>query len=659
MNRQQSFKQAKQALNHLWQRLPAKVLAVLMAAMLIGGNAGCSRSGEGPSLAAFNPQRSRLAEVSPPFTIQTLKQSFEANQPQVEILSPKLGQVFEATNVVVKLRVKDLALYKDEDLGLGPYLQLLLDNQPSHQIYDASQPLTLENLTPGTHTIRAFAVQPWHESFKNEGAFAQTTFHIFTKTPENNPDPSQPLLTYNYPQGTYGAEPVLLDFFLTNAPLHLVAREDSQDAIPDWQVRCTINGESFTFDRWEPIYLKGLKPGTSWVKLELLDEKGQPLPNVFNQSVQLVTYEPGGSDTLAQLTRGELTADAARKIVDPNYLPPVVVPEPEPEPIELQTEPEPEPNLPPDLPPDLTKELPPAAIPPEIIAPTRIEPIQELPTELEPPAPLEDLKPPALTPLKLQPSPEAAPPKAPLKLSPSPVLSPSISEPPAAPEFDRAAIQAEFKAMQNKLNQVLQPNVPTDLRPVAPLPNAARTKLDATPITPRRDFSLPKFAKPEPAQVTQPSVTQSIPQPVLVPPKLVDQQPLPEVSPLPSSSDSSPTLLTPFAELTRETAPSDSTKPRMLDALDRVKSFFEGLRKRPTEEGIPLFASPKPDSSLSPTNLSPGLSPSPSPSNVAPEDATIIDSLMEALPDSLRRPLMEELVNGTSGTPIASPASPN
>jgi hypothetical protein len=97
----------------------------------------------------------------------------------------------------------------------------------------------------------------------------------------------------------------------------------------------------------------------------------------------------------------------------------------------------------------------------------------------------------------------------------------------------------------------------------------------------------------------------------------------------------------------------------MLDALDRVKSFFEGLRKRPTEKGIPLFASPKPDSSLSPTNLSPSLSPSPSPSNVAPEDATIIDSLMEDLPDCLSRPLMEELVNGTSGTPIASPASPN
>jgi len=33
----------------------------------------------------------------------------------------------------------------------------------------------------------------------------------FTKTPDNNPD-AEPLLTYSRPKGSYGAEPILLDF---------------------------------------------------------------------------------------------------------------------------------------------------------------------------------------------------------------------------------------------------------------------------------------------------------------------------------------------------------------------------------------------------------------------------------------------------------------
>ena len=541
----------KQALNHLWQRLPAGALAVLMAVTLVWGSAGCSRSEVGTGVAVgFKPQRGRLAEVSPPFTIQTLKQSFEANQPQVEILGVKSGQVLDKTQVELKLRVKDLDLYKDEDLGLGPYLQVLLDNQPYGQVYDASQPLKLENLTPGTHTVRAFAVHPWHESFKNDGAFAQLTFHVFTKTPENNPDASQPLLTYNYPQGSYGAEPVLLDFFLTNAPLHLVARENAKDDIPDWQIRCTINGESFTFDRWEPIYLKGLKPGTNWVQLELIDEKGEPLPNAFNNTVQLVTYEPGGTDTLALLTRGELTAEAARKIVDPSYVPPVVVPEPV-EPEIKASEPEA------ILEPDLTEELTPEAIPPEVNAPAQIkpiqEPIQEQPVELEAPAP-------------------------------------TAPEPAAEPEVLPEPVKTQFEAMQEKLNQVLQPDTPE------PLPADSVTDLDAAP---------PKL------------------------PESIEPQPL-----LPESSEPS---LDPFAGLSRDAAKPAPSKPDMFGALDQVKGFFEGLRKRPTEERTPLF--------------SPLLKPNSGRSDVAPEDATIIDTLMESLPESLRKPLME--------TPTPSPASPD
>jgi len=261
-----------------------------------------------------------IIEVSPPEVIQQLRPALEKYQPQVSIISPQMDAVLEDNTISVQLRVEDLPLFKDSGLGMGPHLHVILDNQPYQAVYDLSQPLTFPDLSAGTHTVRVFASRPWHESFKNEGAYAQTTFHIFTKTQDNSPSSTLPLLTYSRPTGSYGAEPVMLDFYLTNAPLHLVAQESSRDNISDWKIRCTVDGTSFTIDRWQPIYLKGLKPGKNWVKLEFLDEQGNPVQNAFNNTARLITYEPGGQDTLSKLVRGELKAVDARFIVAPDYV---------------------------------------------------------------------------------------------------------------------------------------------------------------------------------------------------------------------------------------------------------------------------------------------------------------------------------------------------
>jgi hypothetical protein len=261
----------------------------------------------------------KISEVSPPEVIQQLREVLDRYQPQMAIVEPRSNQVLEDNTVSVKLQVKDLPIFKDAKLGLGPHVHLFLDDQPYQAVYDVSQPVVLKDLTPGTHTLRAFASRPWHESFKNEGAYAQTTFHVFTKTPNHNPDPAQPLLTYSRPQGSYGAEPIMLDFYLTNAPLHFVAQEDKNDEVEDWRIRVTINGSSFVLDRWQPIYLKGFEPGKNWVQLEYIDENGNSIQNVYNNIARLFTYEPGGSDTLSKLVRGDLPFDAARSIVDPNY----------------------------------------------------------------------------------------------------------------------------------------------------------------------------------------------------------------------------------------------------------------------------------------------------------------------------------------------------
>ena len=295
-----------------------------IAAMLVVVMAGCGDRASNSS--GFNsPGTSRtqvagtISEVSPPEVIQQLRQKLEIYQPQVSIISPQADAVLPDTTVEVRFQVKDLPIFQNPDLGLGPHLHVLLDNRTYQAVYDLSQPLIFKDLLPGTHTLRAFASRPWHESFKNEGAYAQTTFHVLAKTGENQPDPAQPLLTYSRPQGSYGAEPIMLDFYLTNAPLHLVAQANSQDEIADWRVRATVNGESFVLDQWQSIYLKGFKPGKNLVSLEFLDEQGNPVQNTFNNTARLIIYEPQGKDTLSKLLRGEISATDALGIIDPNY----------------------------------------------------------------------------------------------------------------------------------------------------------------------------------------------------------------------------------------------------------------------------------------------------------------------------------------------------
>ena len=323
----------------------------------------------------------KIAEVPTPSLIQELGKIFDRYQPQVTILSPQNDRVFEGTTVKVELQVQDLPIFKNEELKMGPHLNFFVDNQPYRAIYSTNEPIVLENLAPGTHTIRVFASRPWHESFKNEGAYAQTTFHILTPTDDNNPDPNLPLLTYSRPQGTYGAEPIMLDFYLTNAPLHLVAQSDPKDEIADWRIRVTVNGETFLMDTWQPIYLKGFEQGENWVQLEFIDENGNTVKNAFNNTVRVINYHRRQKDTLAQLVTDKLSLDQAMAIVEPNY-------RFEETPAETQ---ERKPKA--ETPAPIQEREPKAETP---------APIQEREPKAETPAPIQEKEPKAETPAKTQ-----------------------------------------------------------------------------------------------------------------------------------------------------------------------------------------------------------------------------------------------------------------
>ena len=360
----------------------SKGLWIVLVAIALLSTVSCTRGNATTILSA--PRRAviqtgDIAEVSPPEVIQTLQREMEIYQPQVTIVSPEADAVLQDDKVEVSLQVRDLALFKNSKLELGPHLHVIVDNQPYIAVYDTTKPLTLPDLEPGTHTLQVFAARPWHESFKNAGAYTQTSFHVFTKTQKNNPDPALPLLTYSRPKGTYGAEPILLDFYLTNAPLRLSTTENN---LADWRIRCTINEQSFVLDSWQSVYLKGFKPGKNWVKLEFIDGQGNTVENVFNSTIRTIAYEPGSRDTLSRLVTGELSADAARGIVKQNYsvtVPlPTTIETPIPEPLPIPTE------IPTLEPLPTTIETP---IPEPLPIPTEIPTLEPLSTTTETPIP--------------------------------------------------------------------------------------------------------------------------------------------------------------------------------------------------------------------------------------------------------------------------------
>ncbi|MEH2280687.1 MAG: hypothetical protein V7K90_04985 [Nostoc sp.] len=495
------------------------------------------------------PQISRISkqfsEVSPPSVIQDLRTILEVYQPQVTILTPQPDEVFQDNKVTASFQVKDLPIFKDPQLQLGPHLHVILDNQPYIPIYDLNQPLVLPDLSPGTHTLRVFASRPWHESFKNEGAYAQTTFHVFTKTDDNNPDPKLPLLTYSRPQSSYGAEPILLDFYLTNAPLHLVGKENANNEFSDWRIRSTINGESFIFDRWQAVYLKGFRPGKNWVKLEFLDNQGNAVKNAFNTTVRLIDYQPKGKDTLSKIVRGELTAAEVRSIVDPNYrLAPKPTPTPSVEKVEKT----------PQIQPKVEKQPVPETEVPKESKTQPEQPKLEVPTAVPSPS---------LSPITPEPQPE---------VTPTPESTPLPEK--ITPQSTKSRFGGFFNRGAGK--------VPTPEAPVAPSPSLPPT-LPEIIESPEPEIITPT---PEP----QPEVTptpESTPLPEKVAPqptksrfggffnRLTGKTPTPQVTIVPSPSlpptlpeiieSPAPETITPTPESTplSKTISPDSEKPEL------------------------------------------------------------------------------------------------
>ena len=540
--------------------LVTRLVGSCLALTIMLGIASCEQQIQATSVGSAVENNSMvvtngpLSEVNIPASIARLAPSLDKFQPQVSILSPKPDQTLTDDRVTVKLAVKDLPIFKQPELGLGNHLHVILDKQTYQGVYDLSQPLVFKNLAAGTHSLRVFASRPWHESFKNTGAYAQVSFNVLTKTAENNPDPNQPLLTYSRPTGTYGAEPIMLDYYLTNAPSAVT--QGDQNSVPNWRIRATVNDQRFILDRWNPVYLQGFKIGKNWVRLELVNDLGTPIPNVYNDSVSIVTYDPQTKDTLAKLIRGEFEPNLEHSLVDPSYvvIEPVPIPTPAIAPVPLST-PTPAPALTPI----------PAPIPvPVIIAPAPVvkpspEPVVVAPIPVATPVPSPILQTPAI----IAPSPVEAP---------QPILKPMV--PPAPIPAPVMSNPAPVKEIQPPIPVAKAPPVET------PAPKLVKT----APIVPTPQPT--PAATPEPTPVV-------VPMPTAVPEVIVKNdpalaEPLCEGRRFTNGTRIDPSELTPLAQ--------PQPKPQQNEQQKEPSMIVEGASTRSNQIDSPQ--QPLPDNSL-------------------------------------------------------------
>jgi hypothetical protein len=305
-------------------------LTILSGLILIGAACGPANQNANTTAttAATPPGEQKLTQSPrPPMIEQAMKDRGEQDQakPALRIITPPNNATINGSTVEVKLELSgDLKGYmphKDPATQKGNHIHVILDNQPYEAYYEINQqPFELRNVAEGKHTLRVFPSRPWHESYKNDGAFQMVEFTVkgggdaskptttnsgekmaspanssptpakegkdYSPSQGGSVDRTKPLLTYSRPKGEYkgaDADPIMIDFWLLNAKL--------QGEGGDYRVRYSVDGGEAKFiDKWEPIWLSGWINGKHSVKLELVDKDGNVVDNGgYNSTTREIT----------------------------------------------------------------------------------------------------------------------------------------------------------------------------------------------------------------------------------------------------------------------------------------------------------------------------------------------------------------------------------
>jgi hypothetical protein len=240
------------------------------------GNANSANSNSGTTPSSGRPaDATPMGQAAPGYY-----QAGPTGNVSMRFTAPADGATTETNSVAPAFTITNYPIYKDAERNKGQHIHVILDNEPYEADYDPTKPFSPENgkfnnLSPGTHTLRAFPSREWHESIKQtEGVFDMVVFNVGKPT-VTNVDKKAPLLTYSRPKGEnrYKDDPrgLMLDFYVSNANI----------GINDYKVKYTINGKDpRILTSWQPVWWKWeeLAPGDYTILLELLDKSNKPVP---------------------------------------------------------------------------------------------------------------------------------------------------------------------------------------------------------------------------------------------------------------------------------------------------------------------------------------------------------------------------------------------
>jgi len=263
-----------------------KILIGLLTTLLLSPLSGAEFAPTKP-----NPTDIRIIPVRP---------TPEPDNVETNIIFPSRGEVLSQSRMEVQVRLDGYPVGTQSSFDRrkqiwndpnGQSLRVIIDTFDPFEIYlsfvdtldqnNVFFNLTLNkqipfSLSSGVHAIRAFPIRSYGESLKQEGCFDAHLFYVNTKKGDQDVDLKGPYLTYNEPQERVSyreGKPILLDFYLSNVQL-------SRDG---YKVRITINDDVVRIlTMWVPYYIYGLKSGEHKIHLELLNEKNEVEPGLFN-----------------------------------------------------------------------------------------------------------------------------------------------------------------------------------------------------------------------------------------------------------------------------------------------------------------------------------------------------------------------------------------
>lgn len=209
---------------------------------------------------------------------------------RLTLLQPAAGSPVPNMNVAFKYELANYQLtaqteghHDHANSAQGQHIHNIVDNEPYTAHYTTE---FTKSVPEGSHVVLSFLSRSYHESLKHKEAYDLRVINVGkSKTgPGADFDAQGQHMFYSRPKGEYvgpDTKKVMLDFYLVNTTLSAEGNK----------VRATINGTSFTIDRWLPHTIEGLPMGESTIKLELLDKDGNVIPGPFNTVERKITLK--------------------------------------------------------------------------------------------------------------------------------------------------------------------------------------------------------------------------------------------------------------------------------------------------------------------------------------------------------------------------------